>query len=135
MKLRHLAAAVIATTALTLAGCSAADTASWNLSQDSDNFKVTRRVTFVNGITDKYLLTIEGLCSIKDSKEDNSKGQLEVTCKVGDDTYKKHFLGLSDNVTYVVEQTEPVKADPYHYKVVFKPETIAPDVELRTSDG
>lgn len=133
MKLRHLAAAVIATTALTLAGCSAADTASWNLSQDSDNFKVTRRVTFVNGITDKYLLTIEGLCSIKDSKEDNSKGQLEVTCKVGDDTYKKHFLGLSDNVTYVVEQTEPVKADPYHYKVVYRPETLVPDAGLKTS--
>ena len=102
MRLRNLAAVVTTAAALTLAGCSAADTASWNISQDSDNFKVTRRITFVNGITDKYLLTIEGLCSIKDSKEDNSKGQLEVTCKVGDNQFKKHFLGLSDNVTYVV---------------------------------
>jgi hypothetical protein len=74
MRIRNLAAAVVTAAALTIAGCSAADTASWNISQDSDNFKVTRRVTFVNGITDKYLLTIEGLCSIKDSKEDNSKG-------------------------------------------------------------
>ena len=137
MKLRNLAVAVavVAAAALTLAGCSAADTASWNISQDSDNFKVTRRVTFVNGITDKYLLTIEGLCSIKDSKEDNSKGPRSrgVYCKVGDNTYKKHFLGLSDNVTYVVEQTEASKTDPYHYKVVYRPETLVPDIDIKTS--
>ena len=58
-----------------------------------------------------------------------------MTCKTGEGTYKKHFLGLSDNVSYFVEQLEPIESDPYHYKVVFKPETIAPDVELRTSDG
>lgn len=116
--------------ALTVAGCSAADVASNNISQDSDNFRVQRRVVFVNGITDQYLLEIEGLCSIKDSKDDNSKGQLEVTCKVGDSQYKKHFLGLSDNVTYVVEQLEPSTEDVYHYKVVFRPETILPDISV-----
>lgn len=116
--------------ALAVAGCSAADVASSNISQDSDNFRVHRRVVFVNGITDEYLLEIEGLCSIKDSKDDNSKGQLEVTCKVGDSQYKKHFLGLSDNVTYVVEQLEPSTEDVYHYKVVFRPETILPDISV-----
>jgi hypothetical protein len=116
--------------ALAVAGCSAADVASNNISQDSDNFRVQRRVVFVNGITDQYLLEIEGLCSIKDSKDDNSKGQLEVTCKVGDSQYKKHFLGLSDNVTYVVEQLEPSTEDVYHYKVVFRPETILPDISV-----
>ena len=130
-RIRALIIAVVAACALT--GCSAADTASRNLSQASDNFEINRRITFVNGITDKYLLTIEGLCSINDSDDDNSKGQLEVTCKVGDNSYKKHFLGLSDNVTYVVEQTEPVKTDPYHYKVVYRPETLVPDVDLKTS--
>ena len=117
--------APVAALALTVAGCSAADVASSNISQDSDNFRVHRRVGFVNGITDEYLLEIEGLCSIKDSK-----GQLEVTCKVGDDQYKKHFLGLSDNVTYVVEQLEPSTEDVYHYKVVFRPETILPDINV-----
>lgn len=117
--------------AVSLAACANdSETVSHNLSQDADNFKVHRRVVFFNGITDKYLLSIEGYCSITD--EDN---QLEVTCKVGESTYKKHFLGLSDNVSYFVEQLEPIESDPYHYKVVFKPETIAPDVELRTSDG
>jgi hypothetical protein cdiviTM7_00507 len=117
--------------AVSLAACANdSETVSHNLSQDADNFKVHRRVVFFNGITDKYLLSIEGYCSITD--EDN---QLEVTCKTGEGTYKKHFLGLSDNVSYFVEQLEPIESDPYHYKVVFKPETIVPDVELRTSDG
>lgn len=121
------AAAALATA---LSACSAANVASSSISQDSDNFRVHRRVVFVNGITDEYLLEIEGLCSIKDSADDNSKGQLEVTCKVGDDQYKKHFLGLSDNVTYVVEQLEPSTEDVYHYKVVFRPETILPDISV-----
>jgi hypothetical protein len=121
---------VAAALAMALSACSAADVASSNISQDSDNFRVHRRVVFVNGITDEYLLEIEGLCSIKDSADDNSKGQLEVTCKVGDDQYKKHFLGLSDNVTYVVEQLEPSTEDVHHYKVVFRPETILPDISV-----
>lgn len=129
----RIVAAVALVGATLLAACSAADTASYNISQDSDNFKVNRRVVFVNGITDKYLLSIEGLCSIKDSKDDNSKGQLEVTCKVGDDQYKKHFLGLSDNVTYFVEQLEPSTEDTYHYKVVFRPEEIVPDIDIQTT--
>lgn len=125
-----LALAVI----LALTACdSEADTTSWNLTQAADNFEVTRRITFVNGITDKYLLTIEGLCSIKDSKEDNSKGQLEVTCKVGDGQYKRHTLGLSDNVTYVVEQLDASKVDAYHYRIIYRPETLIPDIDLQTS--
>lgn len=117
---------------LLLAGCTDASTASHNLSQDAENFKVERRVVFFNGITDKYLLEIQGLCSIEDIPEDK---QLEVTCKVGDDNYKKHFLGLSDNVSYFTEQLEGSKSDPYHYKVTFKPETIIPDIDLRTKKG
>lgn len=99
-----------------------------NLSKAADNFEVNRRVVMFNGITDQYLLTIEGACSITD--EGN---QLEVVCKTGDGEYKKHFLGLSDNVSYFVEQGEPVKASAYHYRVTFKPQTIVPDVDFRGS--
>lgn len=113
---------------LLLAGCNDADVASHNLSQDADNFKINRRVVFFNGITDTYLLSIEGYCSIVDQEN-----QLEVTCKTGPDSYKKHFLGLSDNVSYFVEQVESANVSAYHYKVVFKPEVILPDIELRTS--
>lgn len=111
-----------------LAGCTEADTVSENLSKEADSFNVERRVVFFNGITDTYLLTIEGLCSIIDEG-----GQLEVTCKVGEGDYKKHFLGLSDNVSYFVEQTEGKNVDPFHYKVIFRPETIIPDIDLQTS--
>ena len=131
----RLRAAVLALAViLSLTACdSEAETTSSNLSQAADNFEVTRRITFVNGITDKYLLTIEGRCSIKDSKDDNSKGQLEVTCKVGDGQYKRHTLGLSDNVTYVVEQIEPSKVDAYRYRITYRPQTLIPDIDLQTS--
>jgi hypothetical protein len=114
---------------ISLVGCTTeANTVSHNLSKSADSFQVERRVIFFNGITDKYLLTIEGLCSITD--EGN---QLEVTCKVGESAYKKHFLGLSDNVTYFVEQTDAKYEDAYHYKVLFRPEAIIPDIDLQTS--
>ena len=116
--------------ALSLAACNAADTASRNISYESDNFKVMRRIVFVNGITDKYLLSIEGLCSITKDKEDN---QLEVTCKTDENEYKKHYLGISDNVTYFVEQMEGSDVDTFHYKVAFRPETLLPDIDLQTS--
>jgi hypothetical protein len=112
-----------------LVGCTEADTVSHNLSKSADSFEVQRRVVFFNGITDKYLLTMEGLCSITD--EGN---QLEVTCKVGEGQYKKHFLGLSDNVSYFAEQTDAKYEDPFHYKVIFRPESIVPDIDLQTSN-
>lgn len=125
-------AIVVALVALT--GCSSsAEVASDNLAKASENFEVERRIVFFNGITDTYLLSIEGKCSISDSKEDNSKGQVEVTCKVGDNKFKKHILGLSDNVSYFVEQTDAVETDPFHYQVTFRPQTIVPDVNLQTS--
>lgn len=112
-----------------LSGCQDdAQVASYNLSKAADNFEVTRRVVFMNGITDNYMLEIVGLCSIEDQTT-----QLEVTCKTGLDAYKKHFLGLSDNVTYFVEQLEARDVNLYHYRVTFKPQGIIPDVDLRLS--
>ncbi|MDO4871545.1 MAG: hypothetical protein Q4A26_02330, partial [Candidatus Saccharibacteria bacterium] len=55
------------------------------------------------------------------------------TCKTDPGTYKKHFLGLSDNVSYFVEQMDDTEVNAYHYKVVFKPDIIVPDIEIRTS--
>ena len=111
-----------------LSGCAKdAEIASYNLSQDGDMFRINRRIVFYNGITDNYILSIEGLCSIKADRQDN---QLEVTCKTGPANYKKHFLGISDNVTYFVEQLEPVSVSNFHYKVVFKPKSVIPDIEL-----
>ena len=108
-----------------------ADVASRNLSQAAEQFEINRRVVFVNGITDNYLLEVEGRCSIEDKSE--LRPQLEVTCKTGPDRFVKHFLGLSDNVTYVVEQMGDAAVDVYHYRLIFKPEVIAPYIDLETS--
>lgn len=126
---RKIAAVLAAATLLTLTACNTdADMASMNLSKAADQFEIERRVVFLNGITDTYLLSIEGRCSI-----DDDGGQLEVTCKTGEDAYKKHFLGLSDNVSYFVEQVESADVSVYHYRVIFKPESIIPDIDLETS--
>jgi len=113
---------------LVLAGCSEADVASQNLSFAADQFEITRRIVFYNGITGEYILTIEGLCSLGNN---DSKGQLTVTCKTGPSAYKKHFLGLSDNVTYFAEQVDAASVDTYHYKVLFKPSLIVPDIDVQ----
>lgn len=114
-------------------GCSSdADVASQNLSRAADMFEVTRRIVFYNGITGDYILTIEGLCSLGNYDD---TGELTVTCKTGQNDYKKHFLGLSDNVTYFAEQIDAVSVDAYHYRVIFKPETIIPDIDFETSGG
>ncbi|WP_245838196.1 hypothetical protein [Paenibacillus amylolyticus] len=120
---------VLLSIALLLTACTDADIASSNISKAADNFEIPRRIVFYNGITDKYMLTVEGRCSLGNA--DNRDQQLTVTCKVGEDKYKKHFLGLSDNVTYFAEQLEPVDVSVYHYRVTFKPQAILPDVDFR----
>ena len=103
-----------------------ASVASRNLSVAADMFEIDRRIVFYNGITGGYMLTIEGRCSIEDQRT-----QLEVTCKVAPDAYRKHFLGLSDNVTYFAEQLATADVSVYHHRIIFKPQTIIPDVDFR----
>ncbi|MBS9783450.1 MAG: hypothetical protein KGV46_02735 [Pasteurella sp.] len=113
---------VVAT--LFIVGCERdATIASKNLSTDADQFRVKRHIVFYNAIKDSYMLEITGNCSIKNDSTDN---QLEVICKVGDNKYQKHFLGLSDNVSYIVEQLDYSESSKYHYKRVFKPQNILP---------
>lgn len=120
-----IAAAVAATAAVTLSSCSTdADVVGENISKAAEQFEVSRRVVFLNGITDTYLLSIEGRCNIEDQDT-----QLEVICKTTGGEYKKHLLGLSDNVTYFVEQLEGGNYSADHYRVIFKPEVIIPDVD------
>ncbi len=112
---------------LTMVGCQReASVASYNTSAAADQFEVYRRVVFYNGITDKYILEIRGYCSIE-----TSKGELQVMVKVGPTTYLKHFLGLSDNVTYFAEQIEPAKVSGGQYRVIFKPSEIIPDIDIK----
>ena len=114
--------------AFALSGCSSdADIASHNLSKAADQFEIERRIVFYNGVTGEYILTIQGLCSLGNY---DANRELSVTCKTGVNEYKKHFLGLSNNVTYFAEQIDSAKVSGYHYRVVFKPAAIIPDIDI-----
>jgi hypothetical protein len=132
-RITQLAVLLLGVAAL-LTGCTKtdADVAAHNISKAAEQFEVPRRITFINGITDKYLLTIEGYCSVETS-ESAIGGSLEVTCRVvqpsGKRVYKKAYLGLSDNVSYIVEQLEPIHVSSSRYRVIFKPEAIVPDFD------
>jgi hypothetical protein len=122
-------AAALLVLGLALVGCqSDADVVSNNLSKSADQFEVLRRIVFYNGITGDYMLTIEGYCSLGNF---DAERELTVTCETSSGQYKKNFLGLSDNVTYFVEQLDAAGVSKDHYRVVFKPSTIVPDIDVR----
>lgn len=111
------------------AGCSSdADVASRNLSKAADMFELERRIVFYDAIQGIYLLSIEGRCSLN-----SYSSGIAVTCKTGEVSYKKHHLGLSDNVTYFSEQLESAHVGVYNYRVIFKPESLIPNIDLETS--
>lgn len=122
---------VVMFSAIALTGCEDdATVASRNLTKAADNFEVNRRIIFYNGITDSYMLTIEGMCSM----DLNSTGTaFNVICKTGKSEYKRHTLVLSDNTSAFVEQLESSDVSAYHYRVTFKPQTIIPDIDLRVN--
>ena len=128
-RIKILAVLCLAFVLMASDGCDDADVANRNISKAADNFEVNRRIVFYNGINGEYILTIEGRCSLND----NGAGQLEVICKTSDRDYKKHFLGLSDNVTYFAEQLDGIDVSVYHYRVTFKPQSIIPDIDFRGS--
>ena len=123
--MKKLIVLVLAFMALFVTSCTDADVASHNLSKAADQFEIYRRVVFYNGITDAYILSVQGYCSIEEYN-----GQLEVTIKTNEGNYLKHHLGLSDNVTYFSEQIESKNVSTGHYRVIFKPSAIIPNIDI-----
>ena len=113
LKQAFVSTAVALVGVITLPGCDRrdADVASYNLSEAADNFEIERRIVFYNGITNDYILSIQGRCSIT---VDTGKNKLDVICKTGPSEYKKHFLGLSNNVTYFAEQISSANVSSYN---------------------
>ena len=125
---RALPVLALALAVAAVSGCDRdAKVASRNLSYAADNFELDRRIVFYNGITGDYMLSIEGRCSF----DAGNARKVDVTCKTGPNDYKKHSLGLSDNVTYFSEQIRAADVSVYHYKVAFKPQTILPDIDFK----
>jgi hypothetical protein len=128
--LKYMAAAALAAGALAAAGCgSNADTVSRNISKEAEKFNVQRRIVAINGITDKPLFEVEGKCSI----EGDGLGDLSaliVTCKHGPNDYRKHYITVPDNVATITTQIGGVSVSEYRTKIVFRPTSIVPDLDL-----
>ena len=121
--------------ALILTGCTSdADTASYNLSQAAEQFEIERRVTAINGITDEPMLIVEGRCSVEAGAGTGVANALEITCRVGPNEYMKHYVGLSDNVSYVVQQLGTADASVYHHRVLIKPENLLPEFDYEAGE-
>ena len=123
---------VLAMIGITLIGCSQteADKVSYNLSKQADNFNIIRQITVINCIEGDVLFQMTGKMSIKADTADN---QLEITVEDENGSYKKHFIGLSDNVTYVVEDIDTNYVSQYRYTINFNPKMWLP-VNFETID-
>lgn len=110
-----------------LAGCTTADTVNHNLSKEANEFNVYRKITVTNARTDTIMLRAEGYMSLSN----NSSSELVVTIKTGENSYYKDYIYLNDWTCYVMEQTEPNSVDKYHYELVFYPERLIPDVQIK----
>ncbi|RGE72961.1 hypothetical protein [Eisenbergiella massiliensis] len=103
---------------------------SYNLSQEADNFNVVRQLTVINCLEGDTLFQMTGKMSIKADTNDN---QLEIIVENEDGSYKKHFVGLSDNVTYVVEDLDVNHIEKYKYTLNYNPKMWIP-FEVETID-
>lgn len=120
--LKFFGTTVLATTLLALSGCTEAERVSTNLAQESDNFNVVRKVTVLNAITNDTMFEMTGKMSIK---ADTADKQLEIVVEDGG-KYQKHIIGLSDNVSYVVQDLDVKDVDKYHYSINFNPKMWVP---------
>lgn len=112
-----------------LTGCREADRASYNVSKQADNFNIVRQVTVIDCINGDIMFQMTGKMSVFADTEEN---QLELMVE-DSGNYTKHIIGLSDNVTYVVEDLNLGKNDvsKYHYTINFNPKMWVPvDAEV-----
>ena len=107
-----------------MAGCRQSERVSYNLSKEADNFNIVRQITVINCIQGDVLFQVSGKMSIN---VDETENQLELLVE-SDGTYSKHFIGLSDNVTYVVEDLNlgDNEVNKYRYTINFNPKMWIP---------
>lgn len=109
--------------------CSSANRASYNLGRQAEEFRILRRIAAINGFTDKPVFEAIGYCSVETDEADLN-GMLEITCKISEDNYAKHFIYLADNVNVVIEQLEGIDVPQYHYQMIFAPQALLPIPEI-----
>lgn len=110
-----LVCVMIAIMIFSLTACREASVVNHNLSKQADYFQCCRRITVYNARTDNIILYLEGYMALSN----NSTNELVVTCKTGEDEYKKNYVYLNEYTVYVVEDITGTVTDPYHYVLYF----------------
>lgn len=118
--MKKIIKALVISTVLTLTGCTQADTVRHNLTENADSFSITRRITVFNTRTDKVLMQMTGVMSIKTDKDTK---ELNVLVKNGE-TYYKHIIYLNDDTTYVMEDVGGADVSRSAYEIHFLPEVL-----------
>ena len=118
--MKKIIKALVISTVLTLTGCTQADKVRYNITEDADSFNITRRITVFNTRTDKVLMQMTGVMSIKTDKDTK---ELNVLVKDGE-TYYKHIIYLNDDTTYVMEDVGGADVSRSAYEIHFLPEVL-----------
>ncbi len=109
----------------TYTGCTQASRVSANLSQEADNFNVTRQITVINTRARvpelAVLYQITGNFSVL-----KSSGDLDIVGENPDGTYYKHFIRLTDDVTYTVVDLSSTSVSKHQFEINFNPKMILP---------
>ena len=115
-----IAVIMLVGTLVLLAGCRESDRVSHNISQEADNFNVTRKITVINVRDDKVLYELIGNFAM--TNEGNN--ELSVISEVAEGQYKKDFIYLSEWTTYIVQDVSGAYVDQYHYEVNILPQMV-----------
>ena len=110
-----------------LVGCgNQAERVSQNLSQEADNFNVTRQLTVINARAEDgnnaILFQMTGNFSINI----DSDGDLNIIGENPGGAYYKHFVRLSRDITYIVEDLGATNVSKYRFEINFNPKMIVP---------
>lgn len=126
--MKKLTLTLLVVPAAIVAGCgSNADTVSDNIAKEAEKFNVGRRIVVTNSITDKAVFLVEGRCSFE-----NPPGRLDVVCKDAPGKYTKASIGLGDNTTWASVQLGKISVSEYRTKIILRPESLIPDLDLVT---
>lgn len=108
-----------------MTGCSQADRVEYNLTKQADSFNIVRQLTVINCITGDTLFQMSGKMSIT---ADTADKQLEVLVE-DNGTYVKHIVGLSKNVSYIIEDLNlgDNAVSKYRYTLNFNPKMWFPN--------
>jgi hypothetical protein len=109
-----------------LTGCRQSDRVSYNLSVEADSFNVTRQLTVINTRAEDGNASILFQMTGNFSIEKETDGDLAVIGENPGGAYYKHFVYLSQDITYIVEDLGTTNVSKHRFEINFNPKMIVP---------